>query len=70
MDDTRNGRAYWLLGLAIVGGLLLTAGVLYQRGQAADPVDRANDLIARCNHKISEIENSLEHLQATIQPAA
>jgi hypothetical protein len=69
MDD-RNSKAYWLLGLAAAAGLVLAASLLYQRGQAADPIGRANDLIARCSHKIAEIEDSLEHLQATVQPAA
>lgn len=70
MEHRSNCKAYWLLGLAAVGGLLLAAGLLYQRNQAADPVGRANDLISRCNHKIAEIEGSLEHLQATVHPAA
>jgi len=70
MNDKKPSTAYWLLGLAALGGLLLAAGLVYQRSQGADPVGRANDLISRCNHKISEIESSLEHLQATVQSAA
>jgi MYXO-CTERM domain-containing protein len=70
MDENKDGRPYWLLGLAVLGGLLLAGSLFYQHGRAGDPVARANDLIARCNHKIAEIESSLEHLQATIQPAA
>ena len=70
MDESEDRRGYWLLSVALVAGALLGAGWLYQRGQAADPVARANDLIARCDHKIAEIEDSLEHLQATIEPAA
>lgn len=70
MDDTEDRGSCWLLGLAVLAGVLLAAGLLYQRSHGADPVTRANDLIARCSHKIAEIENSLEHLQTTVQPAA
>ena len=70
MEHRSNCKAYWLLGLAAVGGLVLVAGLLCQRRQCADPVGRANDLIARCNSQITQIESSLEHLRATVQPAA
>jgi len=64
----KNSEKWMILGgVALVGGLVVTLGVLQRR--KTDPFAQANRLISRCNEKISEIEESVAGLQSIVQAA-
>ncbi|HUT75165.1 MAG TPA: hypothetical protein VM221_10090 [Armatimonadota bacterium] len=64
----KHGETWMILGgVALAGGLVVALTFLQQR--KADPLAQANRLISRCNHKISEIEESVAGLQTLVQAA-
>jgi hypothetical protein len=66
-----NNREKWMIlgGLAFAGALVVTIELMRRR-KTEDPLIQANRLIARCNDKISEIEESVAGLQDMVQAAA
>jgi hypothetical protein len=66
-----NNREKWMIlgGLAFAGVLVVTIELMRRR-KTEDPLIQANRLIARCNDKISEIEESVAGLQDMVQAAA
>ncbi|UCH34421.1 MAG: hypothetical protein JSV65_18145 [Armatimonadota bacterium] len=66
---SKNGEKWLILGgLAFAASLVVAIEVI--RRKRTDPLAQANRLIARCNDKISEIEESVSGLQSIIQAAA
>lgn len=64
-----NSDEKWMIlgGVALVGALIVVAGVLQRR--KTDPLAQASKLIAHCNEKMSEIEQSLAGLRSVVQAA-
>ena len=65
-----NNREKWMIlgGLAFAGAVVVTIELMRRR-KAEDPLTQANRLIARCNDKITEIEESVTGLQSMVQAA-
>ena len=75
---TDDGRGHTLLysgvALGLVAGAAISAYLWKQRAHAlnllhATPLERAEELIASCEHKIEDIERALEDLKAAARPS-
>jgi hypothetical protein len=66
-----SNREKWMIlgGLAFAGAVVLTVELMRHR-KAEDPLIQANRLIARCNDKITEIEQSVAGLQSAVHATA
>jgi len=65
---SKNSEKWLILGgVAFAGALVVSIEIMRRR--KADPLDQANKLIARCNDKLSEIEQSVAGLCSIAQAA-
>ena len=73
-----DGRGHTLLysgvALGLVAGAAISAYLWKQRAHAlnllnATPLERAEELIASCEHKIEDIERALEDIKAAARPS-
>jgi hypothetical protein len=75
---TDDGRGQTLLysgvALGLIAGAAISAYLWKQRAHALNllhttPLERAEELIASCEHKIEDIERALEDLKAAARPS-
>jgi len=65
---SKNNEKWLILGgIAVAGIVVVTIETLRRRN--ADPLTRADKLIARCNDELSEIEESVAGLRTLVQAA-
>jgi hypothetical protein len=76
--EAADGRGHTLLysgvALGLVAGAAISAYLWKQRTHAlnllhATPLERAEELIASCEHKIEDIERALDDLKAAARPS-
>lgn len=57
-----------LAAVSVAGAVIALAATLVRRGSKHDPLERADQLLARCHEQISKIEDSIGRVGRALEP--